>query len=164
MATLPHGLAMLRPMRESDLDAVAIIEQRAYEFPWTQTIFRDCLRAGYHGCVLHFAVEIVGYFMLSVAAGEAHLLNICVDPSEQGRGHGRRLLRRALDLARWHRVESLFLEVRPSNPGAIALYASCGFRQIGRRPKYYPARHGREDALVMALDLSLSTLPQGKAD
>lgn len=155
MAAEPSGLAMLRPMREADLDAIAVIEQRAYPFPWTHSIFRDCLRAGYHGCVLYFAAEIVGYCVLSVAAGEAHLLNLCVDPSEQGRGYGRRLLRRALDLARWHRVERLFLEVRPSNQAAIALYTSSGFRQIGRRPRYYPATHGREDALVMAIDLAL---------
>ncbi|MGD9584535.1 MAG: ribosomal protein S18-alanine N-acetyltransferase [Lysobacterales bacterium] len=160
MAAEPSSLAMLRPMREADLDAIGIIEQRAYEFPWTQSIFRDCLRAGYHGCVLYFAAEIVGYFVLSVAAGEAHLLNLCVDPSEQGRGHGRRLLRRSLDLARWHRVERMFLEVRPSNPGAVALYASSGFRQIGRRPRYYPAAHGREDALVMALDLLFDPAPR----
>ena len=92
-------------------------------------------------------------FAVAVGAGEAHVLNVCVSPAAQGRGHGRRLVRRLLDLARWHRAERVFLEVRPSNPRAIALYHDLGFNEIGRRPGYYPAGHGREDALVMAIEL-----------
>ena len=100
--------------------------------------------------------EILGYFVLSVAANEAHLLNICIDPAEQGHGYGRRMMKRVLDLARWHRAERVFLEVRPSNPNAIRLYRDLGFNEIGRRPRYYPAaNHAREDAIVMAIDLVL---------
>lgn len=153
MAASPHSIPSLRQMREADVDRVIDIELRAYEFPWTQQIFRDCLRAGYHGFVLDIGGFVVGYFMLSVAAGEAHVLNLCVDPEEQGNGHGRRLLKRAMDVARWHRVERIFLEVRPSNPVAIKLYDDTGFNEIGRRPKYYPAKGGREDAIVMAFEL-----------
>jgi ribosomal-protein-alanine N-acetyltransferase len=58
-----------------------------------------------------------------------------------------------IDLARWHMADRVFLEVRPSNPNAIALYASEGFVRIGQRPRYYPAKDGREDAIVMALEL-----------
>ncbi len=97
--------------------------------------------------------EPIGYGILSVAAGEAHVLNVCVAPEHQGRGLGRRLLGRLLDLARWHRVERVFLEVRPSNPVAIGLYERAGFNEIGRRPNYYPAKGGREDAIVMAMEL-----------
>ncbi len=150
-------LPTLRPMTEADLTEVARIEAAAYAFPWTLGIFRDCLRAGYHGWVLARPGAIYGYGMLSIAAGEAHLLNLCIDPIRQGEGHGRRLLARMLDLARWHRAERIFLEVRPSNVAAIALYHDAGFNEIGRRPNYYPARVGREDALVMALEL----LPPG---
>ncbi len=142
----------LRQMREADVDQVIDIEQRAYEFPWTPQIFRDCLRAGYHGFVLEQGGIVLGYFMLSVAAGEAHVLNICVEPTAHGQGHGRRLVKRAMDVARWHRVERIFLEVRPSNPIAIGLYHDIGFNEIGRRPRYYPAKNGREDALVMAFE------------
>ena len=143
----------LRAMREADLERVMALEVRAYPFPWTLGIFRDCLRAGYDAWMLEQDGRLVGYGVLSVGAGEAHVLNVCVDPDLQGRGHGRRLLRRLVDLARWHRAERVFLEVRPSNPGAIALYHSEGFNEIGRRPGYYPAAQGREDAIVMAMEL-----------
>jgi ribosomal-protein-alanine N-acetyltransferase len=143
----------LRAMRESDLERVVEIERESYPFPWTSGIFRDCLRAGYGCWVLERHDRIIGYAVLSVAAGEAHVLNVCVEPAAQGAGHGRRLLRRLLDLARWHRAERVYLEVRPSNPRAIALYHDLGFNEIGRRPNYYPATNGREDAIVMAIEL-----------
>ena len=97
--------------------------------------------------------DLQAYAILAIGADEAHLLNLCVVPRCQGRGFGRSLLRRMIELARWHHADRIFLEVRPSNPAAIALYASEGFSQIGRRPRYYPAKDGREDALVMALEL-----------
>jgi ribosomal-protein-alanine N-acetyltransferase len=145
--------AVLRPMQEADLDDVMAIEVRAYPFAWTRGIFEDCLRAGYPAWVLWRDASILGYAVLSVAAGEGHVLNVCVDPARQGEGHGRRLLRAVLHLARARGAKRLFLEVRPSNPGAIALYRSEGFDEIGRRPRYYPAHDGREDAIVMAMEL-----------
>lgn len=143
----------LRPMRRDDLTAVAQIEARTYEFPWTLGIFRDCLNAGYACWVLEQQGRMIGYGVLSVAAEEAHVLNVCVASAEQGCGHGRRLLRRLVDLARWHGARRVFLEVRPSNVRAVAIYRRAGFVEIGRRPNYYPARRAREDAIVMALDL-----------
>ncbi|WP_043690282.1 ribosomal protein S18-alanine N-acetyltransferase [Luteimonas huabeiensis] len=143
----------LRPMREADLDAVMVVERQAYPFPWTAGIFRDCLRAGYPAWLLQEGDAVIGYGVLSVAADEAHVLNVCVAPAAQGRGHGRRLLRALLRIARGHGAARVFLEVRPSNPGAIALYHAEGFNEIGRRPRYYPAVGGREDAIVMALEL-----------
>ena len=129
------------------------VELSAYEFSWTMGIFRECLLAG-HGCwVMEMSGRIIGHGVLSSGAGEAHILNVCVAPQHQGQGHGRYLIGRLIDLARWHRAERVFLEVRPSNPGAIHLYDSMGFNEIGRRPRYYPAHKGREDAIVMALEL-----------
>ena len=145
--------SVLRPMREDDLPAVMAIEVRAYPFPWTLGILRDCLRAGHPAWVLVCEGEVVGYFLMSLAAGEGHVLNVCVAPERQGQGHGRRLLRAILQLARGQGAERVFLEVRPSNTGAIALYFDIGFNEIGRRPRYYPAQEGREDALVMAIEL-----------
>jgi [ribosomal protein S18]-alanine N-acetyltransferase len=145
--------AALRPMREVDLDTVMAIERRAYPYPWTPGIFRDCLRAGYPAWVLHEAARIIGYGVVSIAADEAHVLNICIEPTLHGRGHGRRLLRALVDIARGHGARRVYLEVRPSNPHAIALYHDEGFNEIGRRPRYYPARNGREDAIVMAMEL-----------
>lgn len=143
----------LRPMREDDLDTVLDIELRAYPFPWTRGIFRDCLQASYPAWVMQRNDTIIGYGMLSLAADEAHVLNVCTTPEEQGQGHGRRMLRALLQLARGRGVQRVFLEVRPSNAPAIALYHAEGFNEIGRRPRYYPAKSGREDALVLAKEL-----------
>ncbi|TZF91259.1 ribosomal protein S18-alanine N-acetyltransferase [Cognatilysobacter lacus] len=149
----PGEVASLRPMREQDVDGVFAVERRSYEFPWTAGIFRDCLRADYIAWVLDVDGAIAGYFLVSLAAGEAHVLNICVAPEHQGRGHGKRLLRALLHVARSRGAQRVFLEVRPSNRGAIAMYDKEGFNEIGRRPRYYPARDGREDAVVMAMEL-----------
>jgi len=149
----PSPAGSLRPMREDDLDAVHMIEVRAYDFPWTMGIFRDCLRADYPSWVLHSEGHIVGYFLMSLAAGEAHVLNICIAPEAQGHGYGRKLLHALLQIARGRGAERVFLEVRPSNTAAIKLYFEEGFNEIGRRPRYYPAKDGREDALVMAMEL-----------
>ena len=146
-------LAGLRPMSDEDLDAVLAIELRAYPFPWTRGIFQDCLRADYPAWVLQRDGAIIGYGMLSIAADEAHVLNVCTAPEQQGQGHGRRLLRALLRLAQGRGAQRVFLEVRPSNTVAIALYHDEGFNEIGRRPRYYPARGGREDAIVMAKEL-----------
>jgi ribosomal-protein-alanine N-acetyltransferase len=146
--------AALRPMREDDLDAVASVETRAYAFPWTRGIFRDCLQSGHAMWVLESEGALLGYGVLAIAAGEAHVLNLCVAPEAEGRGHGRRLLRALLRVARGGGAMRVFLEVRPSNPRAMALYHDEGFNEIGRRPRYYPApNHAREDAIVMALEL-----------
>ncbi|GHH56983.1 ribosomal protein S18-alanine N-acetyltransferase [[Pseudomonas] boreopolis] len=142
-----------RAMREIDLDEVMEIERRAYPFPWTRGIFRDCLQAGYPGLVVEEGWDMIGYGMVSIAADEAHVLNVCIDPARQSRGHGRQLLRALVKLVRDRGAHRIFLEVRPSNARAVALYQSEGFNEIGRRPRYYPAHNGREDALVMAMEL-----------
>jgi ribosomal-protein-alanine N-acetyltransferase len=147
------GDLTLRPMCEADLEQVMAIELRAYPFPWTRGIFRDCLAAGYPAWLLLERGLPIGYGVLSVALDEAHILNVCVAPERQGRGLGRYLLRALLRGARERRAERVFLEVRPSNPHAIALYHSEGFNEIGRRPRYYPAHGGREDAIVMGIEL-----------
>jgi [ribosomal protein S18]-alanine N-acetyltransferase len=152
-AILKQATPEMRPLRSEEIPQIAVLEARAYEFPWSEGIFRDCVRAGYNCWVLARDEAVVGYGVLSVAAGEAHVLNVCISPDIQGQGHGRRLMRRLIDLARWHRAERIFLEVRPSNPRAIQLYHTLGFNEIGRRPNYYPAARGREDAIVMALEL-----------
>jgi ribosomal-protein-alanine N-acetyltransferase len=153
VAILKEPFPLMRPMRPEDLDDVAAIEIAAYEYPWTHAIFRDCLRAGYHCWVLAEGVEIIGYGVLTVASGEAHVLNVCIAREHQGSGHGKRLMKRLIDLARWHHAERIFLEVRPSNRHAMAMYDELGFNEIGKRPNYYPAKRGREDAIVMALEL-----------
>ena len=144
----------LRPMREADLDEVMRIEVRVYPFPWTRGIFRDCLHAGYPMWLQERDGEIVGYGVLSIAADEAHVLNLCTAPECEGQGLGRKMLQSLLRIARGNGAQRVFLEVRPSNPRAIELYDRNGFNEIGRRPRYYPAaNNGREDAIVMAMEL-----------
>ncbi len=143
----------LRAMRDADIGTVMAIETRAYPFPWTDGIFRDCIKACYPSWLLMQQDVVIGYGVISIAAREAHILNICIDPDAQSHGHGRRLLRALVRIARAQNAERVFLEVRPSNPRAIALYFDEGFNEIGRRPRYYPAHTGREDAIVMAMEL-----------
>ncbi len=151
--------ATLRPMRETDLDEVMQIEEAAYPFPWTRGIFRDCMRAGYPMWVQERDGRLAGYGVLSIAAEEAHVLNLCTAPGNEGHGLGQRMLQSLLRIARGSGAQRVFLEVRPSNPRAINLYDRSGFNEIGRRPRYYPtANHGREDAIVMAMELLASDI------
>jgi ribosomal-protein-alanine N-acetyltransferase len=153
-AVLKDPLLRLRPMVESDLVAVLAVEEAGYSHPWTVGIFRDCLRVGYCCWVYELGDEIIGHGIMSVAAGECHVLNICVHPRWQGHGLGRRILRRLLNIGRQHHADTAFLEVRVSNRAAVELYLSSGFNEVGRRRGYYPGSRGREDALVFACDLS----------
>ncbi len=148
-AILNERAMRLRPMREADVLAVMEIERRAYAFPWTAGIFRDCLRVGYCCWLLEQEGQVEAYGIMSVGAGEAHILNLCVRPESQGQGYGRKLLIHLLNLARRHRADTVLLEVRPSNEPALRLYRSLGFNEVAIRKNYYPHRNGREDALIL---------------
>jgi ribosomal-protein-alanine N-acetyltransferase len=141
-------------MRDEDLDEVIAIESVIYSHPWTRGNFVDSLRAGYECRTLRLGGALIGYFVLMAAAGEAHLLNLSVSAEHQRNGHGSALLHEAAALARKLGARSLFLEVRPSNRGAQALYTRFGFRKVAVRRGYYPAHAGREDALVLTLGLA----------
>lgn len=145
--------ATIRDMTHDDLSMVSDIERRSYEFPWSHGVFRDCLLAGYRNIALVSEDRVVGYGVLSIAAGEAHILNICVDPELRSHGYGEKLLDELLFRARAASVREIFLEVRPSNERAIQLYLKKGFHQVANRPAYYQANEGREDAAVFAKKL-----------
>lgn len=148
-AILKDPATVVRPLREHDLARVVQIEQRAYDFPWSLGIFSDCLRVGYCCWSVLEHELLVGYGIMAVAADEAHILNICIDPGYRRRGYARLLLGQLLERAVSHRASIVFLEVRPSNGPAIELYLQSGFKQLAIRREYYPARRGREDALVL---------------
>ncbi len=141
----------IRRMTAADLPMVLAIEARGHAFPWSEGNFRDGLESGYYMVVMEQQGQLIGYGVVQIILDEGHLLNITVDPVLNGRGLGRELLLHLMDHAR-HHTDTLFLEVRPSNHRAIALYQTSGFNEIGLRRNYYPAKNGgREDALLMAL-------------
>ena len=145
----------VRPMTSRDLEAVMRIELAMYQFPWTQRIFKDCLRVGYRCHVGEVEGNLAGYGVMSTGANEAHILNVCVAEEFQRRGLAREILSHLLDEADTLEVRDVFLEVRPSNTPAVSLYEQMGFNQVGLRKDYYPTAHGREDAIIYALSLRL---------
>jgi len=149
--------SVIRDMGHDDVSMVSDIERRSYEFPWSHGVFRDCLLAGYQNIVLVRDGSVVGYGVLSIAAGEAHILNICVHPDCRSHGYGEKLLDELLFRARAASVRTIFLEVRPSNERAIALYRKKGFHKVANRPAYYQADKGREDAAVLAKKLVIES-------
>lgn len=152
-AMLESASGRFRSMTEADLPQIMEIERRAYPYPWTPGILRDCLRVGYACWVYEVDAVIHAYGVMSVAAGEAHILNLCVRTESQGQGLGGKMLTQLIALARRHGADTLLLEVRPSNLPALRLYQRQGFNEVGTRKNYYPAEQGREDALILALAL-----------
>ncbi len=145
--------AVFEPMTEADLDWVVAREAELHPFPWSRGNFADSLAAG-HSCWLMWSLgQPLAYAVMLIVLDEAHLLDISVDRAAQGKGVGRKMVDHLRQEARNNGATQLFLEVRPSNLRAIALYRNIGFEQIGRRRDYYPAVGGREDALVMRVGL-----------
>jgi ribosomal-protein-alanine N-acetyltransferase len=158
MATAPELLeavpeVLIRPMVESDVVDVVSTERASYQFPWSEGIFRDCLRVGYICRVVTVEDSVIGYGVMSVGAGEAHILNLCIREAYRCQGIGRRLLSYLLDRGAAAGMAEAFLEVRPSNTAAIRLYQSLGFEPVGTRRGYYQAVGGREDAAVLKLPI-----------
>lgn len=145
----------IRPMHELDVPVIVAIERAAYQFPWNEGIFRDCLRVGYVCRLVEVDRDIAGYGIMSIGAGEAHILNVCVRDDYRGRGIARRLLLYLIESARSAGMYEAFLEVRPSNVVAAGLYHSLQFEQVGVRRGYYQATNGREDAAVLRRVLSV---------
>jgi ribosomal-protein-alanine N-acetyltransferase len=139
----------IRPMHDLDVPVIVAIERAAYQFPWSEGIFRDCLRVGYACRVVDVGGDIAGYGIMSIGAGEAHILNVCIRDEHRGRGFARKVLLYLLERARDSGMYEAFLEVRPSNTAAARLYHSMGFIQVGVRRGYYQATVGREDAAVL---------------
>jgi ribosomal-protein-alanine N-acetyltransferase len=143
------------PMQESDIDDVLALEQSVYPHPWSRGNFADSLASGYQAWILRDQQQrLLGYFLVMPMVDEAHLLNVAVAADWQGQGLGHLLLNQAVACARGLGMESVLLEVRPSNTRALEVYQRYGFTQIGRRKGYYPAAsQQREDAIVMRFEL-----------
>ncbi|MBW7472935.1 ribosomal protein S18-alanine N-acetyltransferase [Marinobacter sp. F4218] len=145
-----HSDLTIRLLAREDLPQVLQIERQSYSHPWAEAVFRDCFRENYRLWAACQGDVLVGYAVVAYMFDEAHLLNLCIHPDRQGQGFGRQLLRHLLGEAGRENLWQTILEVRLSNKAAHQLYLAEGFAEIGRRPRYYPAADGREDARVMA--------------
>jgi ribosomal-protein-alanine N-acetyltransferase len=143
----------IREMRLDDVSRVILIEREIFLFPWTEMNFADSVKAGYHCRVLEQNDALIGYGIMMMGPGEAHILTIGISAQWQHQGWGGKLLQYFIDLAKQQEAASVLLDVRESNIGAANLYRRLGFKQIAVRKGYYPAMCGREDALVMRLEL-----------
>ena len=145
-------------MTLDDLDEVLAIERVSFQTPWSRTAFRYELTQNRvaRSLVVRVGRDLAGYLCLWEIGHEVHITNLAVDPRFRRRGVARALLGQTMEDARQRGVELLFLEVRPTNVEALALYESFGFSVIGRRKGYY--FDTGEDALVMEARLGAETV------
>lgn len=153
---------IIEPARPEDIDEIAALENRAYEFPWSRKILLDEINGEWFSYVYVARLQnscessgkIVGYNFFWVVSDEIHILNIAVDPDYQRYGCGTRLLQFAIDFGREQGAKSVLIEVRVSNTAAQQFYRHLGFHRIGRRKKYYT--DNKEDAYVMKKNCNYS--------
>jgi ribosomal-protein-alanine N-acetyltransferase len=148
-----------RRMTLADVERVMKVEEEVYEFPWTVKIFSDCIRVGYCCWLALQQQNIVGHAVISVTAGESHMLNLSIARQYQRKGFGRQFIEFLIQQAQAKQAQTMLLEVRPSNTAAINCYNSAGFNEIGLRKNYYPAPQGREDALLFARHIVATNNP-----
>lgn len=148
------------PLEAQDIAAIMPIERACHEFPSSEKLLRSCFSKRYHNVKMLLEGKVIGFYMTELVVDEMTLHNICIDPAYQGRGLGKQLFMHFLQTAEAKGAAQLWLEVRPSNTAAVQLYLTNGFHEAGRRKDYYPAKDGREDALLMGqslmFDMSLS--------
>ena len=143
-----------RDMTREDLPQVTAIEQSSTPHPWRETHFTDSMKSGYQCIVAELEGKIIGHAVMMMAVDQADLLIITIDQSHQGQGYGKELLEQVMVTASNQQCQTLLLEVRRSNDKAFDLYLNMGFSEIGIRRNYYPLGNKREDAIIMAMDLS----------
>lgn len=146
---------LIRSFQEKDFSSILQIEKAGQIIPWSEKMLRDSLVANHQVWVLQNKQLIVGFIIFYIIAGECHILNFCVDPTQRGKGLGKRLLQYVVQYAKEHRADMILLEVRQSNCVALTLYQQLGFNEIGIRKNYYmlPQNKGRENAILLALEL-----------
>ncbi|MFK3660757.1 ribosomal protein S18-alanine N-acetyltransferase [Scandinavium sp. NPDC088450] len=142
-------------LSQTDLPRAWQIEQRAHAFPWSEQTLASNQGERYLNLQLTVDGEMAAFAITQIVLDEATLFNIAVDPAFQRRGLGRELLEQVIDEVEKRGVVTLWLEVRASNVAAIALYESLGFNEATVRRNYYPTAEGREDAIIMALPISM---------
>lgn len=153
MAVKSSELYRFLPMRLEDLDMVYDLETDAYQFPWTKQIIRDCILYNYDSYSVFFGDRIIGYVISKISYPETHILNLTVNSKFRKNGVGTTLIQLIIDDARIRNSRDIILEVRSSNTAAQSLYKKLSFQRIGLRKDYYESKDGREDALVLRLEL-----------
>lgn len=150
----PGGARLrLSRLELADLDRIHAMERRSHQYPWARQHIQDSLTQ-HRNLALKSGDDLVAYAFYSTLSRDAELLLFVVDRDWQGQGLGKRLLERVIGDLRGQ-AEMIFLEVRPSNAAARALYETVGFNEVGQRRNYYPSGpHGPEDAYIYAMDLA----------
>lgn len=138
-------------LTSDDFQRIYAIECASHAFPWSEKTFMTNIGERYCNLKLEVDGKIVGFAINQFILDEATLFNIAVDPEYQGQGYGKMLLSAAIEKLAEKGVMTLWLEVRESNRSAIALYETIGFNEVSIRKNYYPAKNGKEDAVIMAL-------------
>ncbi|MDR6983825.1 ribosomal-protein-alanine N-acetyltransferase [Rheinheimera pacifica] len=137
-------------LSRDDIAAVLRIEQAANNYPWTEAAFASSFADSYFSYkLLDNAGNILGFYIAQLILEQLELFNICVAPTEQGKGYGHALMQHFLHEGRTRGATEVFLEVRSSNLSAIVLYQRYGFTATGLRKGYYVSSAGKEDALLM---------------
>lgn len=149
------AIMQIHSLTIENIPVMLSIEEAGHLAPWSKDVFERCFDAGYYIWGLSINEELVGFIIYSLQVGECHILNLCIHPKHQHQGYGRRLLDHGLKLVKEKEAGIVFLEVRRSNVNAISLYHKVGFVEVGVRKGYYPIRQGREDAIILAKDLSV---------
>jgi [ribosomal protein S18]-alanine N-acetyltransferase len=147
------SVSKIREISLTDVPVLLQIEQEQL-FPWTKQLLQDCLQPSYQNWVLLQHNKIIGFVISKIILDECELLNIAITAAQRRKGHGQMLLQHVIDHAITKYVRKIFLEVRSSNQSAIALYKKMGFIKINERKNYYPAKEGREDAVIMIKEIS----------
>lgn len=146
-------MTKISTLKQSDLATAFLIEKLSHDFSWTKRVSYGNQWKKYHNIKISVNNQIIGFVITQCILDEATLFNIAVHTDYQGKGYGRLLMEQLIDDLVDKGVLTLWLEVRESNAAALKLYDNLGFHQVTVRKDYYPAKQGREDALILALTL-----------
>jgi ribosomal-protein-alanine N-acetyltransferase len=137
-------------LNETPLETIMDIEEACHSFPWSAKTMQSCLGGRYYNAGLLLSNELVGFYIAEQVGPDHTLMDICVAPEYQGQGYAKQLMLHLLEQAQERQAENCFLEVRESNLSAIAVYQKFDFSEVGLRKNYYPAKEGKEHAVLMA--------------
>ncbi len=138
---------------------VAVLAAQCHQFPMSLTSIEGCFGRFYSVSGLYEGHSLVGFYILHTLFEDATIIDICISPDKQGLGCGKMLLNAACTEAKGLGAERLLLEVRQSNDSAIGLYTQRGFIKTATREGYYPCDNGRENAVIMELQLDNKKAP-----